>query len=343
MTRTDRIGREQKKAALVETAERTYRNPYLFIVGCARSGTTLLHRIVDAHPLIAITPEMHWISQRLKNLESSTARMIPTEVAVELTEHKRFSQFGIDREAFQSLASSTEPVSYTDFLTGVFELYGETRSRPIVGNKTPAYVRRIPELHALWPHAKFVHIIRDGRDVALSVLNWKKADRTAGRFSTWEEDPISTTALWWERKVRTGREAGSALGPDLYHEIRYEDLVSNTRRECVALCDFLKVPYDDAMVRFHEGKTRTDLPDARKTPKKAWLPITGGLKDWRTDMSAEDVERFEAAAGGLLGELGYERTVPKPSPRAVEQAARIRESFGEDIQGHGLGSPERLA
>jgi hypothetical protein len=179
-------------------------------------------------------------------------------------------------------------------------------------------------LHALWPEAKFVHIIRDGRDVCLSVLNWKKAERTAGRYASWEEDPVSTTALWWERKVRKAREDGAALGPALYQEMHYEDLVEDPERECKRLCEFLGVAYDDAMIRFHEGRERVE---PGRGAKSAWLRVTSGLRDWRTEMCAGDVERFEAAAGDLIEELGYERAVPNPSSEALEQAARIREAF----------------
>jgi hypothetical protein len=298
-------------------------DPYLFIVGCARSGTTLVHRIVDAHPQIAITPEMHWITRQFKIRNG----LVSSELVSELTGHKRFAQFEIPRQQFEGLLGSGETVPYPTFLNRVFGLYGKINNKPLVGNKTPAYVRNIPTFHALWPEAKFVHIIRDGRDVCMSILNWKKAERTVGRYASWEEDPVSTTALWWERKVRKAREDGAALGPGLYHEMHYEDLVDDPQRECNRLCEFLGVPYDDAMIRFAEGKTRTDLPNARKTPKKAWLPITSGMRNWRTEMPVKDVERFEAAAGDLLEELGYERAVPNPSSEALEQAARIREAF----------------
>jgi hypothetical protein len=67
-----------------------------------------------------------------------------------------------------------------------------------------------------------VHIIRDGRDVCLSVLIWEKAARTLGRFASWREVPVTMVALWWKTYLRLGREAGGSLDPDLYHEIRYE-------------------------------------------------------------------------------------------------------------------------
>ena len=242
------------------------RDPYLFIVGCARSGTTLMRRIVDAHPHIAITTEMHWISHYFDYFKNQN-RLVTPEVVSGLTGHKRFAQFGIPREEFEGLLGPGEAIPYPTFLGRLFDLYGKINDKPLVGNKTPAYVRRIPTFHALWPEARFVHIIRDGRDVCLSVLNWKKAERTAGRYASWEEDPVSTTALWWERKVRKAREDGASLGPGLYHETLYEDLVEDPERECERLCGFLGVPYDDAMIRFHEGRERVE---PGRGAKSAW-------------------------------------------------------------------------
>jgi hypothetical protein len=316
-----------------ETAKRYDRDPHLFIVGCARSGTTLLHRIVDAHPEIAITPEMHWITRHFKSQNG----LVTLELVSELAGHKRFGQFEINREQFEGLLGSGKPVPYPTFLSRVFGLYGKIKNKPLVGNKTPAYVRSIPTLHALFPKARFVHIIRDGRDVCLSILNWKKGERIAGRFATWEEDPVSTTALWWERKVRKGREDGVALGPGLYHETLYEDLVDDPERECKRLCEFLGVPYDDAMLRFHEGRERVE---PGRSAKSAWLRVTPGLRDWRTQMCTGDVERFEAAAGDLLEELGYERAFPHPPEETLAWAARIRGSFTRDASALGKRLPK---
>jgi hypothetical protein len=159
-------------------------------------------------------------------------------------------------------------------------------------------------------------------------LNWNHAYKTAGRYRTWAEDPVTTTALWWERKVRLGRQARQALSPALYYEIRYEDLVAFPADVCARLCNFLGVPYDEAMLRFHEGRTRHEPGlDA----KKAWRPITPGLRDWRTQMPPEDAERFEAVAGELLDELGYARAFPRLSPECRARIARLREAFVQEL------------
>jgi hypothetical protein len=302
-------------------------NPYAFFVGCPRSGTTLLGRIGDAHPELAVIHETRWIADWWEKRTGLTPKGHVTPALLErLYEHPRFAKLGIDRAAVDRLLEQDGYVAYADFVTGLFDLYGDLQHKRLVGDKTPRYVRSIPILSELWREARFVHLIRDGRDVCLSVLDWRKG---APNFSTWDEDAVSTTALWWEWHVRLGREAGAVLSPDQYHELHYESLVADSERECTALCEFLGLDYDASMLRFHEGRSR---PKPGRSPKAAWLPVTGGLRDWKTTMHPDDVLRFEAAAGDLLEELGYPRAAASVPARALDHAARMRAQFAAQVQ-----------
>lgn len=313
-------------------------NPYLFIVGCPRSGTTLLRRMVAAHREIAITPETQWIPRLFKRQKGLTPEGLVTPKVIDrLLEHRRFHLLGIGREDLEKLISPGEPVSYASFVGRIFDLYGKANRKRLVGDKTSGYVRNIRVLHALWPEARFVHIIRDGRDVALSVMNWSKAHRATGFFRTWAEDPVSTAALWWTCNVRFGREGSEGLGPRLYHEVRYESLLADPAGECAKLCAFLGVPYDDAMPRYHERRPAV-APDLDADHQ--WLPLTSGLRDWRSQMPAEAVERFEAAAGDLLDDLHCERAAPNPRPEAMRYAREFRRTFAEDARSLGWRLPE---
>ncbi len=304
-------------------------NPFLFIVGANRSGTTLLRRLVDAHPRVAVTKETHWIPRLLRGKRAvSPEAPVTPDLLARLRTFKEFGDMGVDQSALERLVSREEPISYAEFVTAIFDLYGEARGKRLVGDKVPGYVHDIPLLHALWPRAKFVHLIRDGRDVCSSVLQRRKGGSVT-RFSAWDEDPVSTSAVWWERLVRLGTEAGAQLGPDLYREVRYERLVGDPAGECAKLCGFLGIPYDEQMLRFHEGRGR-DEPGL--SAKGAWLPVTPGLRSWRADMPREDLERFEAVAGDLLDELGYPRGVPDPSADMKAHAVRVRRSFTADLR-----------
>jgi hypothetical protein len=306
-------------------------NPYVFIVGCARSGTTLLERMVDAHSEIAITHQWHGIPRVFDKRKGMTAEgLVRPKLISHLLKLPWFTCMGISQEELLRLMGNGQPVHYSEFVTGIFELYGQAQGKHLVGDKTPNYVRKIRTLHALWPGARFVHLIRDGRDVCLSVANWPQGANQAdkpGSFVTWIENPVSTTAFWWELNVRLGREAGRWLGPELYYEIHYERLVNRPAEQCAALCGFLGLPYDDAMRQYHEDRTKADPGTDAGHPR---LPVTTGLRDWRSQMPAEDVERFEAAAGGLLDELGYPRAFPHPRAEKMENASRIRSRLAQD-------------
>lgn len=314
-------------------------NPYLFIVGCPRSGTTLLRRIVDAHPEIAITRETHWIPEFFKRRTGITSDgLVEPELLAALVEHPRFQTLGVEQRELQELLARKGPVSYAAFVSALFDLYGAKQGKRHVGDKTPGYSREIGILHELWPQARFVHLIRDGRDVCLSATSWKrKTEQLRRRFRTWGEDPVTTAALWWRWHVEPGREEGRELGSDRYYEMRYETLVEQPDLECRSFCEFLGLAFDEGMLRFHQGRVKSD---SRLSAKHAWLPPTTGLRDWRTEMSSSDVEHFEAAAGDLLDELGYGRASGSPRASSVERASVIAARFDEDAPTLGLPLPE---
>jgi Sulfotransferase family len=308
-------------------------NPYLFIVGCPRSGTTLLGRMVDAHPDIAVIHEGRFAPDWFERRRGLTADgFVTPELIDRLLGHPPFANVSVGREELERLLGYGGRATYADFVAGIFDLHGRAHGKRLVGDKTPHYVRSLPTIHALWPAARIVHLIRDGRDVAQSVLGWKKVTERGGsvaRYSAFREDRVATVACWWEWLVRLGREDGAALGPATYHEIRYEALVAEPAAQCERLCAFLDVPYDDRMLDFHQGRERDDPGlDA----KKAWRPVTPGLRDWRSQMSPADVERFQAAAGGLLDELGYEAGDCAPSAELRRHSDRVRDSLAFELR-----------
>ena len=303
-------------------------NPFVFIVGCPRSGTTLLQRMVNAHPDIAIIPEIWELSRLYENRDCVTSDGLVTPAFLHTLLEKggfgRYTPLPMSRQELEDIAASGRPIRYADLISLLFDRYGETTGKPFVGDKTVGNTLYVGTLHTLWPEAKIVHLIRDGRHVCLSALSWRKAGKLAQRFVTWNEDPVTTAALWWEWHVRRGREAGSSLGSDVYYELRYKSLVARPAMESARLCAFLGVRYDDAMLRFHEARMRREPGlDA----KHAWLPPTPGLRDWRSQMSDEHVERFEAVAGDLLDELTYPRGADHLRAQRLALASRLRRLF----------------
>src|SRR5262249_48721143 len=148
--------------------------------------------------------------------------LLASEPVAKWFAQKRFDQYHINPEEIRRLIEPGRLLPYRVFLTRLFDLYGKTHGKPVIGSLTPSYLRLLPVVHRLWPMAKFVHLIRDGRDVWQSVLSRKETECSVTRYATWAEDPVATTALWWKRKVLQGRQGGCKLAPGLYYEVRYE-------------------------------------------------------------------------------------------------------------------------
>jgi hypothetical protein len=201
----------------------------------------------------------------------------------------------------------------------VYDAVARQDGKPLAGEKMARYVTHLPQLTALFPWARIVHIIRDGRDVALSQLEWAHERRGPGRLALWRDEPVGVTALSWRWMVGTGRRDGAALGPARYHEVRYEELVDSPEAPLRRLTTFLDLPFAAEMLRYHEGRRRDD---PGLTAKQAWLPPTPGLRDWRTQMRPRDLELFEAIAGDLLSDLGYDRAFDEISPAIAGVAER---------------------
>jgi hypothetical protein len=276
---------------------------------------------------MAVAPEQHWLPRYWEwRIGIAPGGAVTRDLLDMLLSDRRFAALDVPFKRVAELVDYDPPLHYGRFVARLFDLHGAAKGKRLVGEKTPKYVRYLATLNELWPTAKVVHMIRDGRDIALSLREWDKAERNVGRFPTWSVDQTATAALYWEWNVRLGREVGAGLGPDRYYELRYESLVADPESTCRRLCSFLAISYDSAMLRFHEGRTNSN---PGLSAKKAWLPVTAGLRRWREQMASDDLIRFEAAAGDLLDELGYERGAPDSADEELAYAARLRDNFSK--------------
>jgi hypothetical protein len=156
------------------------------------------------------------------------------------------------------------------------------------GDKTPVYMVEMPLLAHLFPQARFVHILRDPRDCALSSQ------------STWGDSPIRNAQRWADR-TRLCRMAGRELGPARYHELRYEDLIDDVAGTLGGVFGFLGVPTPDDPGRFLR------VPENYGSARGEARVHTGNRQKWKRAMAPDLRRRIEELTGDLLDDLGYER------------------------------------
>jgi hypothetical protein len=277
--------------------------PFPFVVGCHRSGLTLLRAMCESHPDMAVAPESGWLLTALPaRVEAFSAARFVEQIYAD----EQFRRWGVSRAAVELSFHATPPRTYVDAVRHVYTLWAAQRGRSRYGDKTADHVRGLDVLTALFPEARVVHVVRDGRDVAASFLElgWS--------------DTIEHAALHWRQRVLQGRHARDLLGPVRYHELRYEDLVLQPEPTLRRLCEAIALPFHPGMLDHQQaaaGVARGEPPANRNRYLRR--PVMPGLRDWRRDLPAAAVDRFEVVAADALVELDYELRTPPAQNKAL--------------------------
>jgi hypothetical protein len=287
--------------------------PFPFVLGCGRSGTTLVRAVLDAHPDIAVPDESYfpvWFGRRRFRYGPPGAFDTPAFVE-DLLAHESSRRWGLDPDMVRRELIAMRPATFADAVRGYYGLYAAERGKARFADKTPIFALHIPLLAELFPEAVFVHVVRDGRAVVLSRLE-----------ASWGSHRFEHETLQWRAHSERARADGLALAPNRYHEIRYEELLDDPERVTRALCEFVQVDYDPTMLRYHERAR--PLVEALPHPEEhrnLLRPPTKGLRDWRTELSPDRIRLFESLAGPTLDLFGYERISPGAAPVAVRARA----------------------
>lgn len=255
-----------------------------FVGGAGRSGTTLLRVCLDAHPALRSGPELKLLP-KLAELRASFVGVLAPVV-----EAHNGGPDHVDRACR----------AFVETLLADFLAPGERWVE-----KTPHNVAFMADLGAIFPDARFVHVVRDGRDVVESLLRQQWADERGGVRQ--ETTSARAAAAYWQGVVRTAQaqEAAPHLAGRVA-EIRYEALVAEPEAMLRAVCEFLDVPWDDAVLHPERVAGRR----AHEPMEASTLAVQSAIGDgtvgrWRTGLSAEQVADVEEVAGELLAELGY--------------------------------------
>ena len=297
---------------LLGRGERPAGAPIPFIVGMNRSGTTLLRMMLDTHPDLTIPPETHFVPDVIRAIRQPGAGA--AEVLAAMKKHREWPDFGFSDEQVLAQLNGQSKLTAGTAVRSFYELYMEQQGKPRWGEKTPRYVTKMPMIQRALPEARFVHVIRDGRDVALSVL-----DRTVRELTA------ADVAQRWKRKIRRAQRTAPKLKH--YTEVRYEDLILDTEAQLRRICKFIELPWDDALLSYYErsadrleemkrelpaqGHQRTLTVEQRMATHAMTTkpPDADRVQRWKRQMPDSDRDAFESVAGELLTELGYETGV----------------------------------
>jgi len=261
----------------------------VIVGGCARSGTTLMRVMLDTHPNIYYGPESNLF----------------TPVRIKTRKRIRELSWRFDVPVQDLRGMLDESGCLPEFIEKFFNHLAGAQGKERWGEKTPTNVLRLDYIFRHFPRSKFIHMIRDGRDVACSLRNFPKSKMVDGKIvPVNSNNPLDECIERWVHDVEAGRRWA---GDQRYMEVKYEGLVLNAEETLKKVLGFLGEPYDERVLRYYEveGSTR----DASKFPQnvEATQPLyTGSMGRWRREFTDEDKVLFKRLGGDLLMGLGYE-------------------------------------
>jgi len=289
--------------------------PPFFIVGNDRSGTTVLRLVLDRSSEAAVPPEsmflMDFASVRRRGGLDDPHRA--ARFAAEVWSHPKVRHWGLSGHPPEVPAGLSHAEAYRFAVEAPFRAYAAKEGKQRFGDKTPAYVHCLDEVFAVWPAARVVVLVRDGRDVARSI--------TALPFGP--NNPYSA-ARWWSRGIRAGLQA-ERLHPRQVLTVRYEDLVADPPGLVRQVCGHVGLGYNSEMLAIERSSPEKIIAGQAEWFAELATPISdSGSGRFLTEMGEEERRIVESVSGDELRTLGY-RTLDGetaiPIPRALAYRA----------------------
>lgn len=289
----------------------------IFVLGCPRSGTTLLQLMLHAHPRIGMPPETRFLLplyERRNEFGDLRVEANRRALATAIVEPRktRFYELGLDAKEVADEIVAGPPTLGSAFGI-VFRAYARRFGKVRWGDKRPAYYQHLPTILRLFPNAQLVHLIRDGRDCVASLkrMPWFHGDAYVG-------------AATWAEAIDSCRRAAQRLPDDTFFELRYENLVADPEARLTELCEFLGEKYDPAMAEPY--KIANEIIPERKNWHRGTRDEVSGQRagTWQERLEPWEAALCETVIGRRLVANGYELTgLPRAPADHVAKYAQV--------------------
>lgn len=253
--------------------------------------------MLAAHPRLAIPPESHFIPDLLR-LERRAGGLDAQreEIARLLVTHDRLVDFELGAAFIRDTVQTLQPLTTRTITEALFAEYARRHDKPRWGDKTPRYCGFVPELRTVFPEARFIHVIRDGRDTALS--SWKAAFGPR----TWV-----AAAYKWRDSIRATQRGIRAVPADTVLEVRYEELLRYPETILSRVCDFIGEQFHAEMLCYSEQAERLVPSWEKQWHARLSGPVDGSnAGKWRKQLSPEQIALIQHIAGRELTAYGYD-------------------------------------
>lgn len=292
--------------------------PHVFLSGNQRSGKTLAQLILASHPDVTISPGTKVIGRLLYAmpgkvpLDAESVR----DIRATMQKDRKFKAWRVDHaaflEGFDRYVGKSPHVVAEDLMK-----FFRDQTKPgarYIGNKKGCYCKEGDLIQKIFPGCRLVYLLRDARGAVSSMLE------------TQPEHDVYSATLTWTLKAQRIRELKEKLPNDVF-VLRYEELVADPEKLSRALCTFLDLPYAPEMLANYRTNDAIRHTTDTTHPETYQSITTSFVDEWKTHLTAEQIEIVEGIAGGELEANGYARSRPKSgnlAARAKWRAMRTK-------------------
>jgi hypothetical protein len=286
----------------------------VFILGNPRSGTSLFRLMLNSHTMINATPEcgfLHWWYKKYADWDLScvTSNRLDEYIS-DLESSKRIEDWKMDYTLLKEKIIQEKPENYAKLGELVYTFYGEQKGKKakVIADKNNYYINHFNDLNEIWPDAKYILVVRDGRDVACSYLNMETLV-TNSPYKPKLSTDIKTIAKEWLTNNQNILNFSESLINNQFMVIRYEDFVTDSALYLTKVCHFLGLNFEPEMLNyFIKNAKEQDEPLSSLDWKKKTLekPDKENIGKYKMELEKESIVEFNAIATDLLQKFNYE-------------------------------------
>ena len=282
----------------------------IFVLGNPRSGTTLLRLMLNNHKNIVIPPECGfaiWFYEKYANTIINES--IIREFIKDISTARKIETWGLNFYELEIFIVASKPDSYSKLVSCVYEFYGKQIGKNFKrwGDKNNFYIKHIETINKLFPSAYFIHIVRDGRDVACSYRSINRS-KIVSKYAPHLPDDIISIAEEWDFNLNQMIDSFNKISWHNVYEVRYEDLTTSPVDTLRNICNFLEEPYDERMETYYlknQEEQQEPVEFLQWKVKTLEKPTTSEISKYLKELRKNEIKQFENIAHKLLERYSY--------------------------------------
>lgn len=283
----------------------------VLILGNPRSGTSLLRLMLNGHPRIVAPPEcgfLQWWHPKYNHWEANSRGSILDDFIDDLKQSRKIETWNLNFDELKRLTLANHPRNYGELCSMVYLQYSRQQGKSVdtIVDKNNYYIHHLHQLLEIWPDSFFIHLIRDGRDVACSYKAMANLKSLSPYLPLLPSDIRSITKEWKSNNNNI-IDFLKMVSPSKIISLRYEDLVTNPKESLDEICNRLSLAYDDGMLHYFEAQSLNKEPLETMDWKIKTLqkPDPNNIYKYRKELTKGEIEVFNQEAADLLTLYNY--------------------------------------